>query len=387
MGLTLYYLVAVVQLGAALVILASTLRHLRTTRPPRLENEASQDLPTLSVCIPARDETDDLDACLRSLIASNYPKLEILVLDDSSQDRRTPEIIRQFAHDGVIFLAGKALPAQWLAKNYAYDQLASEANGDILLFCGVDCRFEPDSLTNLVKTLQQKSKSMISLLPKNLLPNSYKRSLLQPARYAWELSLPRKLLNRPPVLSTCWLIKRDELEAAGGFSAVQRKIVPEAFFARVTARNEGYSFLLADQSIGIASTKSFPEQKSTAIRTRFPQLHRRPEIVALVALAEISLLFWPLAICGAAIFYERWPLALIAGLAYVVHAYVYARVVNLTYQRFVPEGIIIFPLAVVYDVVILIYSMWQYMFGKVDWKGRDVSGRLAESTPNLAQRP
>jgi glycosyltransferase involved in cell wall biosynthesis len=382
-----FTVLASAQLLAALVILGSTLRHLQTTQPPKLIDVASQDLPTLSVCIPARDETNDLFECLQSLVASNYPKLEILVLDDNSQDKRTPEIIRQFAHDGVRFLEGKEPNAHWLAKNYAYDQLADEANGDILLFCGVDCRFAPDSLSNLVKTLLQKNKTMISLLPRNVMPNSLKRGLLQPARYAWELALPRRLVNRPPVLSTCWLITREALKAAGTFEAVRRKIVPEAYFARQAVKNDGYSFLLADQSVDVSSVKNFAEQKSTAIRTRYPQLHRRPAIVALVSLAEIAVLLWPLIICGASVFYGQWGLALISGLAYAANAYIYARLVNLTYRRFVPEGFLIFPLAVIYDICILNYSMWQYEFGSVMWKGRNISHPVMTSTAGSARKP
>ncbi|MGI0133682.1 MAG: glycosyltransferase, partial [Candidatus Micrarchaeaceae archaeon] len=81
-------------LFCAVVLLASTLRSIRKTRVIQAEESASgSNMPTLTVAIPARNETDDLEACLQSLITSDYPKLEILVLDDCSQNRRTPEII------------------------------------------------------------------------------------------------------------------------------------------------------------------------------------------------------------------------------------------------------------------------------------------------------
>jgi glycosyltransferase involved in cell wall biosynthesis len=372
-NLTLYYTVASLQLITALVVLASTLRHLRTTRPPDLASLADRDLPTLTVCIPARNETEYLDTCLQSLTTSTYPKLEILVLDDCSQDRRTPEIIRQFAHDGVRFIAGQVPPTDWLAKNFTYHQLAGEANGEILMFCGVDSQFQPDSLTNLIKTLLHKDKAMISLLPRNVLPSDFRRCLLQPARYAWELALPRRLLKRPPVLSTCWLIKRDTLKAAGGFGAVKRKNVPESYLAKLAAStHDGYSFLAADQTIGITSTKNFTEQKATATRTRYPQLHKRPEIVALVSLAEVAALLWPAILAGASVYYGHWALAFIAGAAYLLQTYAFVRIVNLAYRRVVPEGFLAFPFAAIYDICMLNYSMWQYEFGEVIWKDRNV---------------
>ena len=196
------------------------------------------------------------------------------MLDDCSQNKHTPEIIRSFAHDGVRFMAGKAPPEQWLAKNYAYQQLAEAANGELLLFCGVDSPFEPDSLSAIVKTLLHKHKTMISIIPRNQLPARWSllSLLIQPSRYAWELALPRRLLERPPVLSTCWLITRKALEAAGGFAAVSHKGVPESYLARATAaEQDGYSFLQADARLGVTCQKDLDEQRATAIRTRYPQ--------------------------------------------------------------------------------------------------------------------
>jgi glycosyltransferase involved in cell wall biosynthesis len=379
---------AAVQLSCAVILLTSTFRHLRTSRKPALEEMRDTDLPSLTVAIPARNETTDLEECLRSLTASTYPKLEIVVLDDCSQNKRTPEIIREFAHNGVQFIAGTPPPGQWLAKNHAYAQLADAANGELLLFCGVDTRFEPQSLTVIVRTLLQKHKTMVSILPKNLGPK--RRNIvswfLQPSRYAWELALPRRLLQRPPVLSTCWLITRQALKDAGGFQAVRRKGVPESYLARATAnRQDGYSFLLSDADIGVTSRKSPDEQKATAVRTRYLQLHRRPELTALVGLAELSVLVWPLIICVVSVITGEWLLAGVSGLSFFMDTVMYARIVNLTYRRFILKGLWLLPLATLYDIGLLNSSMWQYEFSEVLWKGRNVCIPVMRVIPELPE--
>lgn len=383
-------ILASVQVVCGIILLASTLRHLDTTRKPESgDGTENTDLPSLTVAIPARNETTDLEECLRSLAASTYPKLEIVVLDDCSQDKRTPEIIRAFAHSGVRFIAGKVPPKKWLAKNYAYAQLTEEANGELLLFCGVDTRFKPESLAILVKTLLQKQKTMVSVIPCNARPASPWNPvawLIQPSRYAWELALPRRLLRRPPVLSTCWLITREALEAAGGFEAVQRKGVPESYLAKVTAADtDGYSFLQSDNDIGITSQKSLGEQKATAIRTRYLQLHRRPELVAFVGLAELGMLLWPLILCVAALLGGQELLGAVSGLSFLMQAAVYAKLVNLTYRGFIVQGLWLLPLAVLYDIGLLNYSMWQYEFREVLWKGRNVCIPVMQVIPKLPQ--
>lgn len=382
------YGLVITQLAGALVLWTSTRRHLRTTLPPAVTHPVpEQDLPSLTVAIPARNETDDLAACLRSLVASTYPKLEILVLDDCSQNRRTPEIIREFAHDGVRFMAGSPPPGQWLAKNHAYAQLARQANGELLLFCGVDSRFQPGSLTALVQTMLHKQKQMISLLPRNAAPDKSwnpRPVLLQPNRYAWEIALPRRLLRRPPVLSTCWLINRQALHAAGGFAAVSRKAVPESYFAKAIANHQdGYSFMQSNAAIGVHSQKSSAAQSATAIRTRYPQLHRRPELVALVAIAEFFVLCGPLIIVVMSLLLQVWLLAALAGLAAVLVLIVHSRIVNLTYRRFLLRGTWLLPLAALYDIALLHYSMWQYEFREVIWKGRNVCLPVMRTIPRL----
>jgi chlorobactene glucosyltransferase len=380
-------LLAIGQLAAASIIFASTWRHLRTTLPPFVDaSYADRDLPSLTVAIPARNETDDLELCLQSLIQSNYPKLEILVLDDCSQNRRTPEIIRSFAHDGIRFIAGKEPPLQWAPKNYAYQQLVEQANGELILFCGVDTRFEPDSLRRIVEILLIKHKTMLGLMPKNLAPTKrrFASLLVQPTRYAWELALPRRFLNRPPVLSTCWVITRQTLTSAGGFKAVSRNHTPESYFAKYAAsHDDGYSFLQSDPSIGLTCAKTLTEQRSTAIRTRYPQTHRRPEVVMALSMLELAALVGPFGLFVGSIIANSWALAVISLVAAIGQVAAYSLVVQLTYRNFVPASLWLLPFATFSDIAVLNYSMWQYEFGQVEWKNRNICIPIMHVYTNL----
>jgi glycosyltransferase involved in cell wall biosynthesis len=390
-GLSWIYGLAILQLVTAIILFTTVRRNLKKTKPlatPKLLSE--HNLPTLSVAIPARNETDGLEACLQTLIASDYPKLEILVLDDCSQNKRTPEIIRAYAHDGVRFIAGKVPPKHWLAKNYAYQQLAEAANGELLLFCGIDSRFQPGSLRGMVETLVAKNKKMISFIPRNHRPSLWnlEATLIQPARYAWELSLPRRLVHRTPVLSTCWLITADLLKMTGGFAAEVSSISPESYFARAAAKaNDGYSFLRGDEVSDLNSDKSLDEQRATAIRTRYPQLHRRPELVGLWSVLEVFLTVAPFGLLLGSILADIWPLALLESLACSLLLVFYSRIVQLTYRRFLVRGIWLLPITTLYDIGLLNYSMWRYEFREVIWKDRNICVPLMQVTPHLPTIP
>lgn len=371
-----WLLLSLLQCSVAVVLFMSTNRHVKTTMPLAVsEHFSDAQLPSLSVCIPARNETRALEACLRSLTASDYPKLEILVLDDCSQGPRTSDIIRGFAHDGVRFIQGDLTPDGWLAKNWAYQQLFNASSGHLVLFCGVDVQFAPKALRSLVTTLLAKDKRMASVLPQNALPSGIMNQLsllLQPIRYAWELCLPRRMFHRPPVLSSCWIAERKLLESSGSFAAVKNMITPEAHFARRALLRDGYSFIRSTAELSLTSLKEYTDQWETAVRTRYPQLRRRPEIVLLVTLVELSLLIAPLPSLVIGLVQGLWLQAVLSGIALILVCSAYGRVVTLTYRRFLWRGIFAGPLAILVDIYIRHESMWRYEFGEINWKGRNI---------------
>ncbi len=180
------YAILLFQLILAIIVYGSTRSNRRKTAP-LANRELGGDLPTVSVCIPARNESDELRKCLELVIASDYPKLEILVLDDCSSDKHTPEIIRSFAQSGVDFISGTPPPSYWLAKNWAYDQLAKAASGEIVIFMGVDVSLSRSSISTAVAAMTGYNADMISVIPK--LNNVGANPFIQTMRYWWELAL------------------------------------------------------------------------------------------------------------------------------------------------------------------------------------------------------
>lgn len=382
---TLYGLLAV-SAAAGLVMAATTRRSLKKTSLRDSDKYTSDtELPTVSICIPARNETADLPACLESVLSSDYPKLEVLVLDDCSQDK-TSEIIKGFAHDGVRFIAGEEPKAGWLAKNQAYDTLAESASGELLLFMGVDVRLDKSSVSKLVGSMSAREKQMISLLPRGM--QQYKDAgLVQPLRYWWELALPRRLFNRPPVLSSLWMIQRQSLKDLGGFKAVRGSVLPEGFFARELTKKDGYSFMRASLELPISSAKRLPEQWETAVRTHYPELRHRPENVLLLAAAELWFLILPLGVFLTGFFIPMGGLWTLAGLNVLVLLYVQYLVVRIWGLRDAGLPLAVLPAAVLTELAVLHISMWKYEFSEVIWKDRNICIPVMKVTKHLPGLP
>ncbi len=384
---TSWQLCSFILLGLAIGLFMTTQRQLRTTIASDVSQHFSDShLPSLSVCIPARNETSSLEDCLLSLRASDYPKLEILVLDDCSQASRTSEVIKSFAHDGVRFIKGEPATDDWLAKNWAYEQLFKASSGSHVLFCGADARFDTTTLRNTVTTLLARDKRMLSIIPRNELPTSvisYLSVFVQPVRYAWEMCLPRRFFNRPPVLSTCWLAERKLIDGAGSFAAVTHSISPEAYFARKAILRDGYGFIRSGSGMEVSSTKELGDQLRTAMRTRYPQLRRRIDLVFVVSIFELALFVGPLLFFGVGLANGLWVQVGSAGLTILLTSVAYSQIVQLTYRQFLYGGLIIAPFAALLDVCLRHVSLWRYEFGEITWKGRNVCLPVMQVTRHL----
>lgn len=370
------------QLIAALIIMATLLYNVRKTAYRQGTTfYADKELPSLSVLIPARNETEDLELCLRSCLASDYPKLEIVVLDDCSH-HQTSEIIKKFAQDGVRFIKGSEPDEKWLAKNAAYERLSAEASGEILLFSGVDVRFGSHAFRALVTELLARDKQMISILPRRF-SGSLSHAFVQPLRYWWELVLPRKLLNKPAVLSTCWLVRKKKLNKIGGFAAVSRSIIPERFFARELIKTNDYSFIRANDTLDVQTAKTFTDQRNTAVRVKYPQLSKRPELALFSVLSQFVLLIGPfigiaIGIVGDSSF-VLWVSVATSALLVLTHI----TIIHLTNPVNVLAALWNLPYAVAVDMWLTLYSMYKYEFGEVIWKERNICIPVMHVVPRL----
>ncbi|MBC8136671.1 MAG: glycosyltransferase [Fibrella sp.] len=124
-------------------------------------------LPSLSVLIPARNEEAVIAACVRSLLAQEYAgRLEILVLDDRSDDGTARIVSEIAATDGCVrLLSGGELSPGWKGKPNAMRQLALAATGEVLLLTDADCVFYPGALAGAVRHRETVGADVLSLMP------------------------------------------------------------------------------------------------------------------------------------------------------------------------------------------------------------------------------
>ncbi len=112
--------------------------------------------PLVSVIVPARNEGPHVEAALRSFLDQDYPALEVIAVNDRSQDATGAIMDRVAAEDSrcrVIHV--DSLPDGWLGKNHANDRGARLARGDYILFTDGDVRMKPQTLQRAVAHMER----------------------------------------------------------------------------------------------------------------------------------------------------------------------------------------------------------------------------------------
>jgi glycosyltransferase involved in cell wall biosynthesis len=103
------------------------------------------------VLFAARDEEEKLPGALATLVAVDYPNLEIVAVDDRSSDA-TRRILDEFAanHQQLRVVHVRELPAGWLGKPHALQKAYEASSGEWLVFTDADVKFQPDALRRVV---------------------------------------------------------------------------------------------------------------------------------------------------------------------------------------------------------------------------------------------
>ena len=134
---------------------------------PRLDpTDASSALPAprVSAIIAARNEEREIGECLDTLLAQEYPNLQVIVVDGGSTDA-TREIALQRG-PRVTVIEEPPLPPGWVGKNWACDVGFRAADGEYLLFTDADVRYHPGAVRATVEWAIRERADLATLAPR-----------------------------------------------------------------------------------------------------------------------------------------------------------------------------------------------------------------------------
>lgn len=367
MTLMLYqlYVVAGGALFFVLVRLIAAERWRFRDRGVRLTTEEA---PSLSICIPARNETNAMTECLESVLASDYPKFEVIVLDDNSTDN-TSHLIRAFAHAGVRFVQGAQPPEGWLGKNFALEQLLEEASGRYILFLDTDTRLEVGTVSRLMALRQERNIEMLSVIPQRT--DIWRASTwCATLRHFWEIIFAWR--EHPGAASSAWLIDRQTLlQDVGGFTHLRDAVQPERLIAGEYAKTDDYQLLISSRELGLRYEKKWTSHIDASLRLLYPRFGGSV-INVLIGVGLLAAVIIPQIVLLRAVFVgwnETLIPAVAIGLLAMLGLTLYHRLI---WSHWWWLSWLVSPYIAWQELIVLVLSAINYHRGAIRWKGRHV---------------
>lgn len=206
------------------------------------EPDGNPALPSVCLCVPARNEAEEIGMALDSWLAQDHSGLSIVVVDDGSTDGTPGILAERVAEKGerLRVIRNDALPTGWLGKNHALHlavQAPEAKAADWLLFVDADVRADPQLLRRAFAYLERRPSDVLALCPAIDL-GSWSEALFLPMGsmgFLWLVPPDRVADPASPFfcgIGAFTLIRRSTYEAIGGHAAAPMEAVDDMMLAR-----------------------------------------------------------------------------------------------------------------------------------------------------------
>jgi glycosyltransferase involved in cell wall biosynthesis len=205
--------------------------------------------PRVSIIVPARNEEQDIEASLRTLLALDYDDYEVIAVNDRSTDR-TGEIMEKVASDAAArgrlrVIHHRELPAGWLGKTHAMWTAANAATGGWLLFTDADVLFKPDSLRRALAYAEAERADHVVLFPQMIMKRpgefmmiAFFQTMFVFGHRPWKVADPKTKDHMG--VGAFNLLRRSTYEAVGTYAALRMEVLDDMKLGKVV-KNAGFA--------------------------------------------------------------------------------------------------------------------------------------------------
>ena len=275
-------------------------------RPPLDEDVPGTEL-MVSICIPARNEAENIGACIQSALRSEWPEFEVVVVDDRSTDETAT--VARTAADGdprVHVVTGTDPPAGWAGKPWAVARAAGEARGQILAFVDADVRLAPEALRALVPEMMRRDVRMISAYGTWTLHSFWERVLIPTVGWLIRGAVDLDAVNdpgNPAAFANGQLIvvERPTYESFNGHAVVKDQVLEDVRLAeQFKRRGHNIAMVVAPWAFSVRLYESLGQIMSGYTKNLYEGMGRRPSMAlgAVLFIFVGALLPWIMVIMG-----------------------------------------------------------------------------------------
>ncbi|CAM3711067.1 glycosyltransferase [Alkalicoccus chagannorensis] len=338
---------------------------------PKLRTPARNEGELLSILIPMRNEERNVDGVMTALQELTWDPVEIIVLDDGSEDL-TKEKLKQWQKQLPLrIIDGKPLPEGWVGKVHACHQLAQEASGTFFWFLDADMRPEQHTPGRLLHVMSAET-GLVTGFP-YVPASSLLGYLLTPMQhFLVYFHLPGLLANytkwapASAAHGASMFFRKNAYIDSGGHEAVRHSLVEDIHLARQMKKSGWYTALVRPgRYLTCWMYEGNREVWSGFAKNFFPGIGRSYTAAVLLILFYLIVFTLP----AFAALYGAATAQMLFVLPYFITVVIKMRIDAVSGQPLLPAFAV--PLAAAVMSAMLMYSMslaWRKQ--GFSWKGR-----------------
>ena len=178
-------------------------------------------IPKLTIVIPARNEEKYILRCVKSLLRQSYHNLEILVINDNSEDL-TADILKSIQTEKLKVITVGPLPPGWARKAWACQVGFDNSTGDLLLFTDADTNyFDKDAILNCVTEMVMNSTKVTTGVPLLELRDFYSKMVMPLLNLFVDCFDGFSKTYESKIIGSFFLATREVLASIDGFNRVK----------------------------------------------------------------------------------------------------------------------------------------------------------------------
>ncbi|HEV8384549.1 MAG TPA: glycosyltransferase family 2 protein [Candidatus Acidoferrales bacterium] len=211
-------------------------------RLPQLRDTAplaDAECPSVSVIFAARDEEEKMPRALASMLAQDYPRYEVVAVNDRSRDatgRILAEAAAQNSYLKPVHI--EELPPGWLGKPHALHRGFEKSSGEWLLFTDGDVKFAPDLVRRAMRVALANGWDHLTLMGNLEMRGFWEKTALLFFGLAFTLRFEPWKVSHPKSKQfmgggVFQLVRRAAYEASGGHRRLAMEVVEDMKLGKI----------------------------------------------------------------------------------------------------------------------------------------------------------
>jgi chlorobactene glucosyltransferase len=265
-------------------------------------DEKTQKLPVVSVVLPARNEQDNIQKCLDSLLRQDYHNYEIIAVNDCSIDA-TGQILHKVAATNsereITIINLERKPAGWVGKNWACFQGYKRSSGQVLLFTDADTIHATDTISLAVRHMIDEKLDALTARPRITSDNTLTKIVLPLVWMVSHIAFSALKVNNPKsktgfVFGGFYLITREVYESLGTHQSVKGEIAEDlAIGEKLKLGKHRLRMFLGEENIQASWALDSRSLHSAIQRTIVSAFRKQPILTCAYAALQAVMLILP----------------------------------------------------------------------------------------------